>query len=261
MNLRRVSLATAVAFGLMSLPLIASAQSMSSPMLVQTTPHYTVTLTVGPAQEMISPTDAMHGATGEVMVNTMPSESGMGSSSSMSTGGASMGSSSSMSMNTMMDQGMAVNHHLEVHITQNGTVVDNVTPVIRVTDRASGEFRDLPDVMSMFDAQMGMSDFHYGQNVWMPDGTYNVDVMLGMDTASFRDVMVSGGSSMAMSPTSSMGSQSSMNASTGNALVASDGSTLAGQPADVQAMFNTVWGARAAAEWVTEHNALLMGMH
>jgi len=258
-----------MAFGLTSLPLIASAQSMSSPMLVQTTPHYTVTLTIGPAAEMISPSDAMNGAAGEVMVNSMPSPSTNMGSTSMSTGmesssstSSSMGSSTNMT-GTMTDQGMAVNHHLEVHISQNGTVVDSVTPVIRVTDKSTGQFRDLPDIMSMFDSQMGMSDFHYGQNVWLPDGTYNVDVLLGMDTASFRDVMVAGGSSMPMS-TDTMGGHSSMGMGTGatavNSLVATDGATLASQPADVQAMFNAVWGARAAAEWVTEHNALL-GMH
>src|SRR5690242_10984562 len=108
MLLRPAAFATAVSLAL--LPVIGNAQSMSSPMLVQTTTHYTVTLTIGPAEEMISPADAMSGGMGEVMVNG-------GSMSSMPSNSTSMMSDGhAMSMgNTMMDQGMAANHHLEVH--------------------------------------------------------------------------------------------------------------------------------------------------
>jgi hypothetical protein len=261
MNLRRTSLATVMAFGLMSLPLTALAQSMSMPVLVQTTPHYSVALNIGPPAEMITPGNAMSGGSGEVMLNNGSVASPSMPSTTMSSG---MSSSSAMgsTTSTMTDQGMPVNHQLEVHISQNGMVVDSVTPVIRVTDTSTGQFRDLPAVMGMYSAQMGMSDFHYGQNVYLPDGTYLVEVMLGNDTATYHDVMVSGGSSM-MATGGSMGNQSSMGMgapAASNPLVATDGATLAGQPADVQSMFNSIWGARAAAEWVSEHNTML-GMH
>ena len=61
---------------------------------------------------------------------------------------------------------------------------------VTVTDKATGAARDLPGVMG---ASGGMSgtDFHYGQNVFLPDGTYEVTVQLGPgNTAVFRDVMV-----------------------------------------------------------------------
>jgi hypothetical protein len=44
-----------------------------------------------------------------------------------------------------MDQGMAINHAVTVHIADADTnmVVMDITPTIRVTDKATGESRDL----------------------------------------------------------------------------------------------------------------------
>src|SRR5262249_37602898 len=70
-------------------------------------------------------------------------------------------------MTEQMDQGMAANHHLEVRITHGDSdmLVTDVTPTIRVTDKDSGESRDLPHVMGMSESMMhGESDFHYGQD-------------------------------------------------------------------------------------------------
>src|SRR5207248_2255279 len=92
-----------------------------------------------------------------------------------------------------MDQGMAANQHLEVQITQaaTGNIVMDVTPTIRITDKPTGTSRDLPQVMGMYGSTMGPTDFHYGQNVFLPDGTYTVTVLLGpADSAQFRDVVV-----------------------------------------------------------------------
>jgi DNA-binding beta-propeller fold protein YncE len=40
---------------------------------------------------------------------------------------------------------------------------------------------------------------------------------------------------------------------------ATDNKRLSGEPASTQAMFGTVWGSQAAAEWVKEHNAAISG--
>jgi hypothetical protein len=79
-------------------------------------------------------------------------------------------------MNAGMDQVMPVNHHLEVHVPQNdtGAVVNNVTPIFRVTDKLIGQSRDSPQVMAMYGVQAGPNDFHYGQNVYLPNSTYQV---------------------------------------------------------------------------------------
>jgi hypothetical protein len=118
------------------------------------------------------------------------------------------------------DQGMAVNHWLDVHVTQagSGAVANDLTPTIRIVDKSTGEARDLPSVMGMAGG-MDASDFHYGQNVFLPDGTYQITVLLGpADTAQFRDVVV------ASSP---MMSEPAMNGVTGSG----DDMTMTDQPA------------------------------
>jgi hypothetical protein len=194
--------------GVLMAPGGAVAQSAPS-IMVDKTPSYTVELSVGPAEQMVMPGQMMGATSGEVMVSGGPmSSSGMSSSSNSMGSSSGMGMGSSSSMSTDMDQGMGVNHHLEIHIMRNddNSVVSDVTPVIRVTDKSTGISRDLPEVMGMYGVGMGMSDFHYGQNVWLPDGTYTITAMIGPDTAVFRDVQVMAGSPMAMGASSSMGS-------------------------------------------------------
>jgi len=139
-------------------------------MLAERTPTYDVALTIGPAQSMASMTDT-----------------GMGHD-------MSMGMSHDMSMQPeQVDAGMAVNHWIDVHVTQADSTIaaSNLAPTIRIVDKATGEARDLPNVMGM-SGGMNASDFHYGQNVFLPNGTYQIMVLLGpSDTAQFRDVMVS----------------------------------------------------------------------
>jgi hypothetical protein len=117
---------------------------------VERTPTYILSLAIGPAESM----DMAHPASGDMAHPAM-------------------GDSTMMAPAPMDDQGMAVNHRLDVRITRadSGAIVDDVFPTIRVTDKATGESRDLPQVMGM----PGMTnDFRYGQNVWLPDGTYHI---------------------------------------------------------------------------------------
>jgi len=202
-------------------PATAGAQQMSpsqmSPsmaMLVQTTSSFTVVLEVGPPTDVVAPGTSTTDTSAEVMVgmvgipmaatdtgmsmgNQSSSSMGMGHESSMAT---SPNTSMGMGANSMSDEGMGVNHHLEVHITDNssGAMVNDVSPLIRIRDKTSGVSRDLNDVMAMYSAQMGPSDFHYGQNVWLPDGQYDITVMLGTQSALFQSVNISGGMPMTM---------------------------------------------------------------
>jgi hypothetical protein len=151
------------------LPAAASAESDAMMTRIERTPAYVLSLAIGPVESM----DMAHPAMGD---SNMMSHPATGDTAMMST--------------PMADQGMAVNHRLDVRIMRadSGATVDDVTPTIRITDKATGESRDLPQVVGM----AGMSsDFHYGQNVWLPDGTYQVTVFVNpTDTALFRDVMV-----------------------------------------------------------------------
>jgi hypothetical protein len=186
----------------LALPAAAVAQmapaQMAPVMRVDQTPSYTVELTIGPAEQMLSPAEAMTAKSGEVMVGGGPMA--IAPSNSMGMAAPATTDSTMMMMTPTMDQGMLVNHHLEAHITRNttGAVVNDVTPTFRVTDKATGESRDLPQVMAMYGVQMGPADYHYGQNVWLPDGTYIVTVMIGPDRVVFRDLTVTGSAPMSM---------------------------------------------------------------
>jgi hypothetical protein len=121
----------------------------------------------------------------------------------------SMGKTQMTPQPAQADEGMAVNHWLDVHVTQGGSgaIVNDLTPTIRIVDKSTGEARDVPAVMGMAGG-MNASDFHYGQNVFLPDGTYQITVLLGPDdTAQFRDVVV------ASSP---MMTEPAMNGATGS---------------------------------------------
>jgi hypothetical protein len=233
-----------VVAGLVYLPAVSLAQ-MAPITLVERTPHYALNLAIGPVEPMVSAMDAMHGMTGNVGVNSgaMSPAAGM--------------------MSDHMDQGMAANHHLELHIAQadSGSVVMDVTPTIRIIDKLSGESRDLPQVMGMYGASMGMSDFNYGQNVFLPDGTYIVRILVGPDTAEFRDVMVAASPMMADHPVgapASIGTDTSMAHDMSMAEGTARDGRMFSQESDVtQTLFKFIWGDRAAQEWVKQHNAAL----
>ena len=138
------------------------------------TPSYTVGLTVEPAIRMILPSDVIRGMSGDVMVQR-----------------------SWLPMTTidLLSFGHAVNHHLELHVanTATGEVLEKPLPRVAITDEATGTTVYVIDFGLMYDSSVGMSDMHWGQNVWIPDGSYTFAVMLGLETARFEHVTVDKG--------------------------------------------------------------------
>lgn len=143
--------------------------------LTQTTEHYKIMLDIGPLATMLMPDQAQNAKQGEVMVQMqgMP-----------------------MPEMSMTDQGQPVNHHLEAHIVDLATnqVVTDTLPTISITD-GSGMARTLMQVAMMYDVQVGASDTHFGNNVYLPDGSYTIVVTVKSDTATFKDVAVSAAAS------------------------------------------------------------------
>jgi hypothetical protein len=181
--------------------------------------------------------DAMHGQMGEVSA------------------GAGM-------MAESMDSGMAVNHHLDIRVTDSSdNPVMDLTPMIRVTDKVTGESRDLPELMGLYGASMGPADFHYGQNVYLPPGTYTIRVLAGpADTAQFRDVVVMDEAMADMGMSHDMGTSHDMGMSHDMTLpagTAKDGRMFSEESAATQALFTLIWGSNAAQEWVMQHDATL----
>ena len=99
---------------------------------------------------------------------------------------------------SMRDQGHPVNHHLEIHIfdTSNGAPLPDVTPTVKITDRATGASRELATDQET-GASLGtayvtactisghrLEDIHFGDNVYLPDGNYEVTVGVGNESAT-----------------------------------------------------------------------------
>ncbi len=143
-----------------------------------TTNAYRFDLAVNPAETMLMPDMAGTATTGELMV-AMP---GM-----------------PMPPMSMTDQGMPINHHVEVHIFDKATgAVVKMAPMITLTNEATGATRTLGmgNIMAMYGLDVGQSDFHFGNNMYLPDGTYQVTATLNGETAMFQHVMIKAASSL-----------------------------------------------------------------
>jgi hypothetical protein len=136
---------------------------------------YRLTLDVGPIEQMWSMADlkTKHPTGGEVMI-----------SGSMVMGG--------MGMNSPMP-----NHHLELHVYRKSTgkVVTNAMVSIAVYS-AKGKLLDKVPIAVMQGVKAGIQDRHYGNNVYLKDGTYSVHVQVGMTKATFMITIGSSGMSM-----------------------------------------------------------------
>ena len=69
-------------------------------------------------------------------------------------------------------------------------LITSPMPAIAITDERTGDTRQLSAVTPMYDAEAGMGDVHFGQNVYLADGTYTVTITVGDEQAQFRGVMV-----------------------------------------------------------------------
>ncbi len=214
--------AAAVALGFTAIgprvgPAARAQAQMAATMHTQMTPSYTVELDIGPAAEMLTPDQAMTMGIGEVMVSmpdmgmSMPSAAQPSSQSGMSTGGDAM---SMMPMMATTDGGQPVNHHLEVHVLDNASGAPDATvdPQITITSESNGQSHTVDDVAAMYDEQMGMGDLHYGNNIYLADGTYTIAVTIGSETATFQHVPVANGAGLPMDSMGSMMPEAPMSA-------------------------------------------------
>jgi len=101
---------------------------------------------------------------------------------------------------TTVDQGQPVNRHLEVHIfnKKSGAEVKAVVPVVRITNQATGTSRGLPNVKACLVSGHRETEPHFGDNLYLLDGTYTVAVSVGKEIAIFRSVAVKGTGSPGM---------------------------------------------------------------
>ena len=103
-----------------------------------------------------------------------------------------------------LDQGQRVNRHLEVHIfdVDSGVKMTGVMPVVTITDQATGASRELAEGQEA-GASRGTSFVtacliskhrevqpHFGDNLYLPDGSYTITVGIGNETAVFEGIDV-----------------------------------------------------------------------
>lgn len=147
-------------------PAAAAAQQMGAAVSAQAeTAHYRLLLRIGPQEKMYSKADAdkMHPASGEIMAGGMMA-------------GMDMGTGMTMDM-----------RHLEVHVVDRATgkVITTAACAITVTNDATKTSTAVSPV-AMYGAKEGPSDWHYGNNVAMPPGSYTVKVAVNGEQAAFH---------------------------------------------------------------------------
>lgn len=139
-----------------------------------TTKTFQIQLDVGPIETMYTPAQVAseHPMGGEVMLRgqmaSLPGMAGMPGMSDMS-GAADVS-----------------DHHLEAHICSitTGAPVQNANPTIVVTDSMNSS-QNVPIAVMQGNGE-GVSDYHYGNNVLLPAGSFTVLVSLSGETATFH---------------------------------------------------------------------------
>jgi hypothetical protein len=136
-----------------------------------TTSSWNLSLEVGPLQPMYTPQQeaTQHPKQGEVMfTGQMVMPPGM----------ASMQSMAGMSAPNW--------YHMEVHYYDKSTgfPVKGLDPLVTVTSDATGQSQTLP-IVTMQGLNEGARDFHYGNNIELPKGTYHVTTVANGQTDSF----------------------------------------------------------------------------
>jgi hypothetical protein len=151
----------------------ARAQSADRVERTETTPSYRVTLHVHPA----GPIAVVETAAGAPLVEVMLPHTGAAFASAAA-----------------LDRGEPVNRHLEIYVAdaETGRVAQGVHPTVEIVNQATGEGRVLGAGGPMYDAEEGLGDWHYGNNLYLPAGRYTVTAIVDGERAVFSDVALDG---------------------------------------------------------------------
>ena len=151
------------AAGAAGTPAHTRSMAMGTVTIPVTAGAYRMTLMIGPREAMYTQVQAQrtHPTTGEIMLR-----------------GVMMGG---------MGMGMP-NRHLEVHVLDRRTMRPVSNPMVSITYQATSPMMMRPvqvPVAVMVGLSMDMSDIHYGNNVYMPAGTYRVSVHANQAYATY----------------------------------------------------------------------------
>jgi hypothetical protein len=81
-----------------------------------------------------------------------------------------------------------------VYDKASGAVESDMMPAIGIMDHSTGATHELTNMnmTAMRDIHVGKSDVHFGEHLYLPDGTHTITVTVGQEQAVFKDVRVSG---------------------------------------------------------------------
>jgi hypothetical protein len=136
----------------------------------QTTQSYKIQLNVGPVEHMMTPDQAKNATTGDVQSQT---------------------ETDALSMQEAI---LPASHSIGIylHSMQTGSAMTNPAPTVTLHRQGSGHSYTLNDLSLIYDASQGQGDMHWGQNLYLPAGTYDFTVWVGRDRTVFTGVTVSG---------------------------------------------------------------------
>jgi hypothetical protein len=138
--------------------------------LQQTTRSYRIQLDVGPVERVMTLDQAKNATTGDVEVQTETSAS------------------------SIREAILPASHSIGIylHSMQTGAAMMNPAPVVMLHKQGSNRSYTLSDLTQIYDVSQGSQDMHFGQNLYLPAGTYDFTVWVGRDRTVFTDVTVSG---------------------------------------------------------------------
>lgn len=89
---------------------------------------------------------------------------------------------------TLVDQGQPVNRHLEVYIFDrtSGAEVKTTVPRVKISQQTTKLSRGLLNVEACLLANHRITDPHFGDNLYLPDGKYTITVSVANESASFE---------------------------------------------------------------------------
>jgi hypothetical protein len=138
--------------------------------VVQNTRSYKIQLNIGPVDAMMTPDQAKNAKSGDVEVQTETSTS------------------------SIREAILPASHSIDIYLTRmsTGAEMTNHAPVVMLHRQGSNHTYTLSDLAVIYDVTQGPQDMHYGQNLYLPAGTYDFTVWVGRDRTVFTDVTVSG---------------------------------------------------------------------
>jgi hypothetical protein len=138
--------------------------------LTQTTRSYQIQLNVGPVDRVMTPDQAKNATSGDVETQIENTAS------------------------SIREAILPASHSIDIylHSMQTGAAMTNPEPVVSLRRLGSNRTYTLSDLSQIYDVTQGQQDLHYGQNLYLPAGTYDFTVWVGRDRTVFTNVPVTG---------------------------------------------------------------------